>query len=290
MHQQSTIWIGPSKRLHRAYKVNLKKSNIEGKYCKFANFHVTDKGISLQEGIIQDMQILLETLVTRGTNPKTTYARVKGKLMWNGPVLPPLTTDVIESLQTHLNNRESWSTPIPINKESRKLIHRLLVVLANYAQFQASLPTSTIPMLVVDASATHWGGFFFPGGGRPILTLRGTHGSNTPQAANVRELEAVLRGLQHIKQMVPTGTALQVLSDYIHVVHSLRESVPSKKWKSAYTSRGHKIRAVEKEFDLRIKYLFCPGEANSADGLSRPDLTAAEAQYKATADWRKRNM
>eukprot|EP00919_Chromeraceae_sp_WS-2016_P022355 GHVR01053105.1.p2 GENE.GHVR01053105.1~~GHVR01053105.1.p2 ORF type:complete len:145 (-),score=23.50 GHVR01053105.1:378-812(-) len=144
-------------------------------------------------------------------------------------------------------------------------------------------------MLVVDASATHWGGFFFPGGGRPILTLRGSHGSNTPQAANVRELEAVLRGLQHIKQMVDPGTAIQVLSDSIHVVHSLREATPSKKWKAAYT-RWLKIRELEKKFDLRNNYLFCPGEANSADGVRRPDLTAEEAQYKATADWKRRNM
>eukprot|EP00919_Chromeraceae_sp_WS-2016_P063010 GHVR01149136.1.p1 GENE.GHVR01149136.1~~GHVR01149136.1.p1 ORF type:complete len:152 (-),score=6.65 GHVR01149136.1:56-511(-) len=107
---------------------------------------------------------------------------------------------------------------------------------------------------------------------------------------NVKELEAVLRGLQHIKDMLEPGTAFQVMSDSIHVVHSLREVSEKKNWKAAYVSRWKEIRELEKQYDLRINYLFCPGEANSADGLSRPELAQHTAENKARLDWQKRNV
>eukprot|EP00919_Chromeraceae_sp_WS-2016_P002668 GHVR01006593.1.p1 GENE.GHVR01006593.1~~GHVR01006593.1.p1 ORF type:complete len:701 (+),score=68.21 GHVR01006593.1:142-2244(+) len=272
------------------FKVNLAKSNTTGKFCKFANFSITDSGISIQDAVLQDMQVLLELLVTKGTNTKAEYASVKGKLTWNALMLPPLATNVIDSLQHHLNNRDSWSTSIPIRKDTRLLIHHLLVKLANYTQFKASLPTSKNVLLVVDSSSTHWGGFFFPGGGKPILQLRGAHGKNVPAAANVKELEAVLRGLQHIKDMIEPGTAFQVMYDRIHVVHSLREVTEKKSWKAAYVTRWKEIRELERAYDLRINYLFCPGEANSADGLSRPELAQQDAETKARIDWQKRNV
>eukprot|EP00919_Chromeraceae_sp_WS-2016_P045159 GHVR01107628.1.p1 GENE.GHVR01107628.1~~GHVR01107628.1.p1 ORF type:complete len:594 (+),score=23.02 GHVR01107628.1:1730-3511(+) len=272
------------------FNVNLAKSNTTGKFCKFANFSITDAGISIQDAVLQDMQVLLELLVTKGTNTKAEYASVKGKLTWNALMLPPLATNVIDSLQHHLNNRDSWNTSIPIRKDTRVLIHHLLVKLANYTQFKASLPTSQNILLVVDSSSTHWGGFFFPGGGKPMLQLRGAHGKNVPAAANVKELEAVLRGLQHIKDMVEPGTAFQVMSDSIHVVHSLREVTERKTWKAAYVTRWKEIRELEKLHDLRINYLFCPGEANSADGLSRPELAQQDAETKARLDWQRRNV
>eukprot|EP00919_Chromeraceae_sp_WS-2016_P024609 GHVR01058164.1.p1 GENE.GHVR01058164.1~~GHVR01058164.1.p1 ORF type:complete len:111 (+),score=4.02 GHVR01058164.1:545-877(+) len=45
------------------------------------------------------------------------------KLTWNALMLPPLATNVIDSLQHHLNNRDSWNTSIPIRKDTHPTRH-----------------------------------------------------------------------------------------------------------------------------------------------------------------------
>eukprot|EP00919_Chromeraceae_sp_WS-2016_P063670 GHVR01150596.1.p2 GENE.GHVR01150596.1~~GHVR01150596.1.p2 ORF type:complete len:184 (-),score=24.36 GHVR01150596.1:726-1277(-) len=182
----------------------------------------------------------------------------------------------MDDLQAVISRTDvEWNQQVHMQPYTRALLHTLSTDMhQNFEEFELHPPQT--PQFILDSSATHWGGYYSPGAGRPYLICKGEHKSSCAVAANVKEMEAVVRGLTKIIDIHPEGEPLRILSDNIHVVQSFRETVPKVNWKAPFTRRWERVRKIMEETGWKLNFVHIKGAANVADSLTRPDMTREE--------------
>eukprot|EP00919_Chromeraceae_sp_WS-2016_P007024 GHVR01016440.1.p1 GENE.GHVR01016440.1~~GHVR01016440.1.p1 ORF type:complete len:796 (+),score=76.11 GHVR01016440.1:51-2438(+) len=206
------------------FTVAAEKCHI-GKEIIFAKLTVNDKGVSLTENKIDDIeQKFMEVLNSRQAT-KSGWASIRGLLNAHMTCLPTDATRVVRDITWLINKNNSvpWHrTSIALPIEMIPVIRDFLAVLRNDRIMSSVTHT---PILIVDSSTEFWGGILHTGHGRHTINLQGPHTtqSKTRIGQNTLEAEAVKKGVEEAHKVLPfghekKGYSLKVYCDNMAVV------------------------------------------------------------------------
>eukprot|EP00919_Chromeraceae_sp_WS-2016_P063642 GHVR01150537.1.p1 GENE.GHVR01150537.1~~GHVR01150537.1.p1 ORF type:complete len:419 (-),score=50.53 GHVR01150537.1:165-1421(-) len=269
------------------FTVAAEKCHI-GKEIVFAKLTVNDKGVSLTENKIDDIeQKFMEVLNSRQAT-KSGWASIRGLLNAHMTCLPTDATRVVRDITWLINKNNSvpWHrTPIALPLELIPVIRNFLAVLRNDRIMSSDTHT---PILIVDSSTEFWGGILHTGHGRHTINLQGPHTTQTKTriGQNTLEAEAVKKGIEETHKVLPfrhekKGYALKVYCDNMAVVAGITHPEKLNHKQKAFYNRIQATLQFCEYNGICLSVTHIPGEENPADEISRPNLTREECAIKA---------
>eukprot|EP00919_Chromeraceae_sp_WS-2016_P068907 GHVR01163152.1.p1 GENE.GHVR01163152.1~~GHVR01163152.1.p1 ORF type:complete len:452 (+),score=49.11 GHVR01163152.1:663-2018(+) len=278
------------KRTLKSHKFPVQeKKCMFGKEVIFSKLLITDKGLSLTEAKITDMEVALNEILISGQATKAGWAALRGNLVANMTMMHQIANELVKDINWLINSygfKLPWhGVPIPIHTQMRALIYEVIKSLRIDRLQDIGVKA---PTLIVDSSTEYWGGMLFPGDGQEVINLKGSHKlkDSIIKGQNTLEAEAVLRGIEKVHSLLHYGKenleyVLNVYSDNKAVVGACIHPHKINTKLTGFYNRIQSILSFCEDCKIRLHVSFIQGSDNPADYLTRPELTLEECKIKA---------